>query len=455
VGGQEAAVRRQSLAGPIVLIALGIIFLVNNIHPDLSLWRMVRLYWPFIVIGFGVIRLAEVLIDFGQGRGATPYHHRGGGGVWVLLAIGFVFYGISANRNGLVVRNWNGGAVDIFGEQFDYPISAKGSAAGVSMLVLDNIRGNVTVTGDDGDEYSAEGRRTVRAFNRSEADDSDRRTALKFLREGNQLIVRTDERDVPSNRRLSADMDLKVPRGVSVQARGRSGDLSVNSIGGSVDISSDRGDVRLSEIGGNAKISLKRSGLVRAVDVKGSVDVDGKGSDVQIQNITGESTVNGSFSGTLEFKGLTGPLHFESPQSDMRVEKLPGSLTLDLSDLRANGIVGPMRVRTKSRDVHVEDFTDSLDLDLGRGDIEVSTTKVPVGKIDVHTNNGNIELALPAKAVFDLKATSRLGEAHNDFGPGVKMEIENRSASLRSVSGSGPSVTASTDRGTLSIRKSN
>jgi DUF4097 and DUF4098 domain-containing protein YvlB len=445
--------RPRSIAGPIVLIAVGIIFLIHNIHPDFSLWRLMRLYWPFIIIGFGVIRLAEVLIDFGQGK-PVPSYRSHGGGIWILFAIGFLFYAISSNRNGpFIVRNWNGGAVDVFGQQFDYPIATKGSAAGVNMLVLDNMRGNVTVTGSDGDEYVADGRKTVRAFNKSEADDSDARSTLKFVREGNQLIVRTDESHVPSNRRVSVDLDLKVPRGVSVQARGRSGDLSVSDIKGSVDVSSDRGDVRLNGIGGNAKISLNRSGLVRAVDVKGSVDVEGHGSDVQIQNIGGESTVNGSFSGTLEFKALGGPLHFESPQSDMRVERLPGSLTLDLSDLRASGIAGPMRVRTKSRDVHIDDFTDGLDLDLARGDIEVATAKTPLGKIEVHTNNGNIELALPEKAAFELKATTRQGEAHNDFGPGVKMEIENRSASLRTVDGKGPTVTASTDRGTISIRK--
>jgi DUF4097 and DUF4098 domain-containing protein YvlB len=444
--------RPRSVAGPIVLIALGVIFLINNIHPDLSLWHLVRVYWPFVIIGFGVIRLAEVLIDFGSGRPVTTYRSRGGG-IWVLFAIAFIFYGISANRRGFVMRNFNVGAVDVFGEQFDYPVSEKGSAANVNMLVLDNIRGNVTVTGGEGTDYTADGRKTVRAMSRSEADDSDRRTALRFVREGNQLVVRADERNVPSNRRLSADLDLKVPRGLSVQARGRSGDLSVSGITGSVDVASDRGDVRLNAIGGNAKITLQRSGLVRAVDVKGNVDVEGKGSDVQIQNIGGETTVNGSFSGTLEFKSLAGPLHFESPQSDMRVERLPGSLTLDLSDLRANGVVGPMRVRTKSRDVHIDDFTDSLDLDLARGDVEVSASKTPLGKIEIHTNNGNVEFALPEKAVFDLKASTRQGEAHNDFGPAVKMEMENRSASLRTLDGKGPTVSATTDRGTISIRK--
>lgn len=321
------------------------------------------------------------------------------------------------------------------------------------MLVLDNVRGNVTVTGADGDEYLAEGRKTVRAYSRSEADDSEKRSDLKFIREGNQLIVRTNESNVPSNRRISADLDLKVPRGMSVQAHGRSGDLSVSGLSGSIDVSSDRGDVRVNDLGGNARISLNHSGLIRAVDVKGNVDVEGHGSDVQVQNIGGESTVNGSFSGTLEFKNLAKALHFESPQSDMRVERLPGSLTLDLSNLRVSGVVGPVRVRTKSRDVHIDDFTDSLDLDLARGDIEVTTGKVPLGKIEVHTNNGNIELALPEKAAFNLKATTRQGEAHNDFGAEIKMEIQNRSATLSSADGKGPSVTASTDRGAISIRK--
>jgi DUF4097 and DUF4098 domain-containing protein YvlB len=267
--------------------------------------------------------------------------------------------------------------------------------------------------------------------------------------------VKMDDSGVSGNRKISTEIDLKVPHRVSVESRGRSGDVTVSSILGTVDISTDRGDMRLNEIGGNTKLAVQHSGLIRVVDSKGNVDLEGKGSDVQMENIGGESSVNGSYSGTLEFKKLAKPLHFQSPNTDMRLEKLPGSLSLDLGDLRVNDVVGPMRFHSKSRDIHIEEYSDELDLDLSdRGDIDVSTSRTPLGKVDLHTKNGNIDLALPERAPFDLRANTNQGEAHNEFGAAVKLEISGRSASLKSVEGKGPTVIVNADRGSISIKKS-
>ncbi len=200
---------------------------------------------------------------------------------------------------------------------------------------------------------------------------------------------------------------------------------------------------------------MAHSSLIRVVDAKGNVDLDGRGSDVQMMNVAGQVTVNGSYSGTMEFKKLTKSLHFESPNSEMRVAGIPGSLTLDLSDLRINNAVGPIRFHTKSRDIHIEEYTDTLDIDVSdRGDIEASTTKNPLGKLDVHTKNGNIDLGLPENAAFDLRETTSQGDAHNEYGPAVKLETFGRSASLTSAGGKGPSVVATTDRGSVSVKKS-
>jgi hypothetical protein len=72
----------------------------------------------------------------------------------------------------------------------------------------------------------------------------------------------------------------------------------------------------------------------------------------------------------------------------------------------------------------------------------------------VHTKNGNIDLALPEKAAFDLRETTNQGDAHNEFGPAVKLEIFGRSASMKSVEGTGSTVVATTDRGSVSVKKS-
>ncbi len=51
--------RYRSIAGPLVLIAIGVWFLADNLFPDLPLWEIFSLYWPVLVIGIGVVKLIE------------------------------------------------------------------------------------------------------------------------------------------------------------------------------------------------------------------------------------------------------------------------------------------------------------------------------------------------------------------------------------------------------------
>lgn len=446
--------RPRSIAGPIILIGIGILFLLNNLRPDVMSWHVIWRYWPFLVIAFGLVRLLEVLLAAGRGQPLTGYR-RGSGLGWIFVFVFFALFAASRNSSHMRIRNFEGGSLEIFGDQFDYPVSAKGDASGITMLVLDNLRGNLTVTGGDSDRFQVDGRKQVRAYNKSDADDADRKSQVRFVREGNQLIVRADENRYASNRSLSTDLEIKIPKGVSVEARGRSGDLTISSITGSVDIASDRGDVRLNGIGGNAKIDASHSGLVRATDIKGTLDLEGRnGTDVQLENIAGQVTINGAYSGTLDFKNIEKPLHFESEQTDLRIEQIPGTFTMDLSDIRATNLVGPVRLRTKSRDVHITDFSDSLEIEIQRGDIQLAPGKSPLAKIDVHSHNGDVELTVPEKAQFDLRANTSQGEVHNDFGSAIRSDNEGRSSTLKSVDGKGPVITISTERGAVTVRKS-
>ena len=445
--------KSRSIAGPVILIAVGALFLIHNLRPDLRFWESLIRYWPFLLIGFGVLRLAEVLFDAGSGRDIATRNYGGGGAVVALVMLFIVLSVVTRRAEFFRARGFENGRLDLFGEAYDYPVNAQGAADGVTMLVLDNLRGNLSVTGGDGARYEVNGHKSVRAYNRSDADAIEKKGGLKFVREGNQLIVRADEPQTPKEGRMSADLEIKVPRGVSVEARGRSGDLSLSSLTGSVDISSDRGDVRLSDIGGSARVNVNRSSLVRAVDMKGPLDIEGHGNDIQLENVSGEVTINGSYSGTLDFKNIAKALHFESPQTELRLEQVPGNFSMDLSDVRASNIIGPMRLRTKSRDIHIDNFAEAMEIDIERGDVELSPARTPLAKIDVHARFGNIELALPERAQFDLKGATSQGETHNDYGPQLKTEIDGRAATIRSVDSHGVPITVSTDRGQISVRK--
>ena len=136
-------------------------------------------------------------------------------------------------------------------------------------------------------------------------------------------------------------------------------------------------------------------------------------------------------------------------------EKITGEMRATLSELVGSNIVGPIRITTsRGRDIKLNDFTQSLDLDVARGDISLQPRSLPLGKMNVRTRNGDIDLSLPETAKFDLRGTTKHGDATNEWGDALKQESDKHGASLMGIIGQGPSLMFSTDRGGFTIRKS-
>jgi hypothetical protein len=53
--------RPASIAGPLVLIVVGTLFLLNNIWIDMPLRYLFRNFWPLVLVVVGVIQMAAAL----------------------------------------------------------------------------------------------------------------------------------------------------------------------------------------------------------------------------------------------------------------------------------------------------------------------------------------------------------------------------------------------------------
>jgi hypothetical protein len=73
------------VAGPVILIGLGMLFLINNFVIDISFGRLVRDFWPFILIIVGVAQLPGVFL--GGPKGRWGYLN----GSVILITLGFLF----------------------------------------------------------------------------------------------------------------------------------------------------------------------------------------------------------------------------------------------------------------------------------------------------------------------------------------------------------------------------
>ncbi|HEX3879454.1 MAG TPA: DUF4097 family beta strand repeat-containing protein [Bryobacteraceae bacterium] len=438
---------RRSIAGPLILLVIGGLFLYRNLHPEVPIFDMLAQYWPFLLILWGLMRLTEAVLYRGQWRSGFS-----GGETALIIFICIVGAGAwQAKDFGL---HFNGRGLDLFGDSYDYPIDAKASAAGMTRLVFDNPRGNIHVTGGDVTEVTVTGHKSIRTYKREEADRTNQSTPVEILPQGDRLVIRTNQDKAPDNQRISDDLDVTIPRSMAVEARGNSGDDEVSDIQADVELESNHGDLRLARIGGNAKLSIGHSDAINITDVRGKVDLDGHGSDLSFENIAGQVTVNGSYSGTLEFKNLAKPLDFEGVRgTELHVAAIPGTVHLDLSALTATNVVGPVRFVARSRDIHMEQFTQAIQIETDRGDIDLHPGKAPLSQIDATTKNGAIELAIPPNAQFQLQGTVDRGEASNDYGGPLIQENVNHRATIRGNVGDGPTITLQANRGRITVGK--
>jgi DUF4097 and DUF4098 domain-containing protein YvlB len=358
-----------------------------------------------------------------------------------------------ASHGNLHFGPFSSGNFNVLGHDYEYDVNKTGESQGVTRVVLDNLRGNLSVKGQDGGDVKVTGRKTVRAFSQSDADNADKQSPITVERQGDLLYIRAEEPKNSHSLSVSSDLDITIPRGIDVETKGRSGDLTIDDLAGNVMVTSGRGDIRLSNIAKDVTVDSNGRGLIRTTDIKGKVELKGSGGDVQIESVQGQVTLEGEYSGTLEFHALAKPLHMRSRRSDFQMEAVPGNVTLDLSDLKMTDITGPVHFKTDSRDIEATDISNGLDITVNHGDIQLTQTKTPLPKMDVHTNNGDLTLAIPEKASFDLDGSTAKGEATNDFGAPLEAHTEGRSATIRGKQGSGPELKLSTDRGTLTVKK--
>lgn len=439
--------RKRSVTGPILLLAIGGFLLWRNVHPEAPIFDLVSLYWPVALIVWGLLRLVEVLAW--RNRAVTGLSS---GEVVLVVLICIAGSGLwAAHEHGIHLST---GSLDVFGEQFDYPISAQAPAAGMTLVTFDNPRGNIKVTGGDTQDVIVNGHKSIRAWAHDDADRTNANTPVEIIAQGDRLLVRTNQDHIPDNQRISDDLEVTVPRSMAVQAHGRSGDYDVSDLSGNVELGTDRGDARLERIGGDVRLDDGHSDLIRTAGIAGKVEIQGRGSDLEIEDVKGQVTVNGDYSGSLSFKNLAKPLQFEGARStELHVAAVPGVINMDLGQITATGLVGPAHMTTGSRDVKLQQFTQSLELQTVRGDIELEPGKAPLPSIEARSSVGRIDLVLPDGAGFDLEATAERGQAENDYGDAITHEDVGHGAVLKGHVGEGPIIRLTAARGAVSVRK--
>jgi N-terminal domain of toast_rack, DUF2154/Domain of unknown function (DUF5668) len=100
--GSSRSRYRGSVTGAMILIAVGIFFLILNLHPNIDLWPIMFRYWPLILIFIGVGKIFDSLI-FADRTGTSSGDHVSG--ISIALVVLILIFGLALWRGNKMGSN--------------------------------------------------------------------------------------------------------------------------------------------------------------------------------------------------------------------------------------------------------------------------------------------------------------------------------------------------------------
>ncbi len=453
---QRRSLRRGSVVGPLIILALGVIFLLaqtGRISWGQSLEWYSR-WWPAVLIGAGFVLLLEWFLD--QQRGAAGVHERvlGGGVVFLLILLVLVGLGSRTAEYGLAWRNHTFGngynKLDyLFGDRHDSDSSMTSPLASATTFVISNPHGDVTVTGSSSDgQVHVNAHAQTYAWKQSDIDRKTKELQPTFSSDGGVLKLNVNPVDGGE-----VDLTITVPHSAPITVQADHGDVNVSEMAAAVTISANHGDIEVNGIDSSVTLHMNDDdGSITLHSIQGPVSVEGHSGDIDISDITGPLTLQGDFFGSTNLKQIAGPVHFNTTRTQFSAARLDDEFNVDSDSLNANELLGPVVLKTQDKNITLDRIQGSADVSNRNGSVEL-TNAAPLSAISIQNQHGSVDLGLPGNTGFTLSAQTRNGDMENDFG--LDAEGNNGVHTLQGhIAGGGPTVTITTTDGDVTVRRS-
>jgi DUF4097 and DUF4098 domain-containing protein YvlB len=233
------------------------------------------------------------------------------------------------------------------------PVEQSGAMPADGRVSIENVLGNVKVTGWDKAEIRVTG--TLGEYVKDLEFDAGERSLVKVVyKDGQHEINHADQ---------GADLTIQVPRGCR---------LDVEVVAAAVDVAGLDGEIEITA-------------------VSGAVDVRGACSRLKVQSVSGDVEIDGAGRKT-EVSTVSGNLNVRCDDADLEVETVTGEATVDCGSLR------------------------SLSANTVNGSVTMSGRPAAGATIEAESINGSLILKVPADVSAAFEVTTFNGEIDNAFG---------------------------------------
>jgi DUF4097 and DUF4098 domain-containing protein YvlB len=459
---QTRAMRRSSILGPLVLITLGIVFLLVQTGrlQGHHLWDWYARFWPFLLVGAGVVMLLEWAYDqYMQSDSTQPrYRRRVGGGVFTLLILlaftGVVFSGMREGGRSRLFQGWNinqDNWDEFMGDKHESDqMLAETFPAGASLQV-NNPRGDVIISGtSDDNQMHVSVHKQVYTRSDSEADTKAQRLSPNINTSSNDVIL-----SVPAMDGARADLTITLPAAVATTVNANHGDVKITSIKAPLTITANHGDIELSAITGDITTHINNGNNdVSAHSVTGSLSIEGHGHDSTVSDLSGSLTMRGEFFGDSHFERIRGPVKFHTSRTDFQLGRLDGQVDISSgAALQTSEAVGPLTLTTHSRNVTLDRIAGDISVTNRNGSVDV-TSAPPLSNVTVENRNGSVSVTVPEQSSFAYQFDASNGDIESDFS---QINVPDGGMQKKTISGNvgtgGPLLRITTSQGDVSIKK--
>lgn len=462
---QMRALQRRSVAGPLLLVTLGVLLLLlqsgrlqwSSVLTWLSLW------WPAILIGTGLLLILEWVLDNRiSANGGIPAPRRVLGGAATTLLLLLATAGASlliAHRSSSFFRDALGAPLigngrnnwtELFGVHSDFtsqqthPLSANGE------LTINDPHGDVTVTGssEDGQVHVSVHQHL---FSLGHDESNSRHT-----REEPQLHGDKDHLSFTSVSKGEDDADLTVtmPHNASLVIHSGHGDVSVEELHGATAITATNGDVKLTALRGPVRVDTQdNDSTITAHSLGGGLELNGHSGDIDLSDIEGGLSLHGDFFGTTQMERIRGNVQFQSSFTRFDCAGIPGNLVIEgRSDLSGKHLQGPFNLSTTDRNLVLDGVRGATTITDRNGSISV-TLAAPLQPVHITNTNGTVDVTVPDHQPFTVHAKTQNAEVHDDFNLQV-LRTESSATINGQVMSGGPELNIETTNDDIGLHTS-
>ena len=281
------------------------------------------------------------------------------------------------------------------GEKIDEAMTANG----INAVNVENVSGEVTIIGTDGDSITVKG------------ELSDKAKKFVFKKDGNQMRISVDmpHRYNHSNNDKGSVFTVRMPKSIRMNFNGVSTDVIVKDLTNNVEVRTVSGDISAENLAEHIELDT----------VSGEIDAENLSGKIRLSTVSGDIEDKNS-KGRLQLKAVSGDIRSKSSAEEAFISVISGSARFKLAE------VEELVVTSVSGDVKGE-----LTL-LDEGEVKVSGVSSDISLAFQGEVSANFRLTASAGGDLENRLTNDRAKRAK-YGPSSKLNFStgNGSASVK------------------------